>query len=354
MKTGGGRGFPPQQSRDAPLLAAALVVLGVVCATALASSGTTPPGPTWNLATFAANDGGIAAIACPSPHLCIAADDLGSLWTTSDPTGPSSAWRKLHVDGGDAFSWVSCPSIRLCVAADDNGNVLTSNHPTGGGSAWHRADIDGSQGLVEVSCPTASACFIGDADGRLLWSDDPAGGRVAWHITVIKRGFGLTALSCPSASRCVAGDDSGDAAVSTDPRGGQRTWHVAGIDGYNALAGVSCPSLSLCVAVDAEAYSQGSSGQILTSTQPLGGGRSWRRTFTDQGSNFGSVTCSSAKLCVAEDAGGELFASTDPTRTRSWLASNSFGSAGEISCVGRSLCATGAANGVLTTTNPAG
>jgi hypothetical protein len=315
------------------------------------------PGATWKLTGFAASDGGIAGIACPSVHLCVAADDLGALWTTTHPTGARSAWRKVHVDGGNAFSWVSCPSVHLCVADDLNGNVLTSTDPSGGRSAWHRADIDGSRNLFDMSCPTASFCIVGDSAGRLLWSDDPAGGTFAWHSTLITRGDMFTAVSCATASLCVTADVSGNAAVSTDPSGGPPTWGLAGIDGDNALSGLSCPSRSLCVAVDAEAYSQGNSGRVLTSSQPFAGGRPWKTSFVDHGSNFAAVTCSSTTLCVAEDEDGNLLASTHPTRPESWItasSSSAVGSGGEISCVGRSLCATGATDGVLTTTSPAG
>ena len=71
-----------------------------------------------------------------------------------------------------------------------------------------------------------------------------------------------------------------------------------------------------------------------------------------------SVSCPSARLCIAVDTGGHAFVSTDPTGGRSawkWVtvpgASSGFGA---VSCPEVKLCVAIAQDNVLTTTDPTG
>jgi hypothetical protein len=52
-------------------------------------------------------------------------------------------------------------------------------------------------------------------------------------------------------------------------------WTATDVDATNPLAGVSCPSTSLCVAVDG-------AGNVVTSTNPTGGGAAWTVTDVDR------------------------------------------------------------------------
>jgi len=64
------------------------------------------------------------------------------------------------------------------------------------------------------------------------------------------RGVGaINAISCPSLSLCVAVDDIGDVMVSSQPTGGVRSWSIVA-QNFGQFAGVSCPSPSFCAAVD--------------------------------------------------------------------------------------------------------
>ena len=130
-----------------------------------------------------------------------------------------------------------------------------------------------------------------------------------------------TALSCPSTTLCVAVDDRGNVVTSTDPAGGGASWRVTPIaplagstaagGEYGAFQGVSCPSTSFCVAFG---YSNDpSAGAIAISTDPTGGAAAWTVTYVGgDGTALGAVSCPSTSLCVGVDA-GDVVSSKDPT-----------------------------------------
>jgi hypothetical protein len=148
--------------------------------------------------------------------------------------------------------------MALCVAVDDAGNAFTSSQPTGGASAWthRRIDPNATGGLYElngISCPSVSLCTaIVYYGGRVFTSRNPTGAASAWSGTRLAgtRSGASTGISCPSVTLCVIVDDGGNATVSTSPTGGVGAWHQRPIDGVNQLHAVSCPSTELCVAVD--------------------------------------------------------------------------------------------------------
>ena len=197
----------------------------------------------------------------------------------------------------------------------------------------------GPAGLSGVSCPSASLCVAVDRAGNVVSSTSPTGSASAWTIAhvdptsssgcIIGSCHGLTGVSCASATLCVAVDDQGNVITSSSPMGGPSAWKPVNIDsksagcGYSGncygLTGVSCPSASLCVAVDAV-------GNVFTSTNPGGGASAWRTADVDGSSTFctpasgcfglNRVSCSSASLCVAVDANLNVIMSTNPTGGR--------------------------------------
>jgi hypothetical protein len=158
-----------------------------------------------------------------------------------------------------------CASVSLCVVTDDLGNLLTSTDPSSGARAWKRAHIDKTHlgnDLIGVSCPTRRLCVVVDNAGNVLSSTDPTGGKRAWklvHLHLIKSSAG-NALSCPSVSRCVVADGQ-KLASTTHPTGGARAWKLTTIDPGNELTSVSCPSARLCIAGDAD-------GNMLVGRRP--------------------------------------------------------------------------------------
>ena len=73
----------------------------------------------------------------------------------------------------------------------------------------------------------------------------------------------IDSLTCPASTLCVAGDDAGNIITSTNPVGGPPAWTVANVDGGSFIQALSCPSVSLCVAADG-------AFRVLVSTNPAG------------------------------------------------------------------------------------
>jgi hypothetical protein len=221
-----------------------------------------------------------------------------------------------------------------------------------------------------VSCPSASLCVAVDIEGQAVTSTDPTGGSSAWTAALIDRpgvvegeGRLLTGVSCPAVSLCVAVNANGDVLTSTDPSGGGDAWEISHINGTSSLTGVSCPSVSLCVAV-------GGNGDVISSTNPTGGASAWSLVHVGPEQPYLSgISCPSQSLCVAVGS-GEIVSSGDPTGGASaWSAKRlgllgPFGSLQGVNCPSQSLCVavTGetrseggksvAYGDVLTSTNP--
>ena len=78
---------------------------------------------------------------------------------STDPTGGPGAWSitLINDQNGDDLDDISCPTVSFCAAVDAVGDVVTTTDPTGPTSAWHVAKLQ-SNGLWGISCPTSSFC----------------------------------------------------------------------------------------------------------------------------------------------------------------------------------------------------
>ncbi|HET6816322.1 MAG TPA: hypothetical protein VFH66_03750 [Mycobacteriales bacterium] len=292
----------------------------------------------------------LSAISCPTASLCVATDIWGNVISTSDPTA-GAAWTVVNVAATRSLQAVSCPSASLCVVADDSGDVITSTSPTGGSDAWNTTYVGGSTSSYDaaVTCPATTLCIVTDRDGHIFTSTNPTGGAAAWTASNVA----LYSLSCPSVSLCVAVSDAsvGTITTSTNPTGGSSAWISAPL-GVSGIAGVSCPSSVLCVAVD-------DGGNVLASTSPSRG--TWTFGHVDGAAlspnAFTAVSCPSASFCVAVDDVGNALTSTNPTGAGTWAAANVDGThrLWSVSCPSASLCIAGDGVGnVVTSTNPTG
>jgi hypothetical protein len=134
-------------------------------------------------------------------------------------------------------------------------------------------------------------------------------------------------------SLCVAGDWDGDVVTSTDPTGGGSAWSVAyvdtdlesgltGLDTQTAIAGVSCASVSLCVANDGV-------GNVLTSQDPTGGASTWslrratpRILAAPEPRSLYSLGCPSVSFCAGlQSASSTLLSSSEAALTYEPLGS---------------------------------
>jgi hypothetical protein len=369
----------------AALLAASFVLIGVAQAAGPLSWGSPvlvdhqPP---------RAISAGLTAVSCPSVRLCVGVDDFGDLITSAHPTGSGSSWKLVATKAG-SLTGVSCPSARLCVAVGKGGDVLVSKHPRT--RAWSIAHV-GAGDFGGVSCASASLC-VAFQGAQVFVSAEPVDGQHPWRVAYTDSSacattsgcaeVALRAVSCPSRSFCAAVDDAGNVITSTDPTGGSNAWQIAHVDrfvglppscgpftgacGQASLLSVSCPSRSLCVATD-------SAGNVLTSTRPTAGSRAWRAAHVDGPSAppgyalpgpckklsgcagfITSLSCPSARLCLAADPWGVVFVSRRPTRGASaWRAvqpANSYQLVG-ISCPSAALCVAVKSRSALVSTRP--
>ncbi len=212
--------------------------------------------------------------------------------------------------------------------------------------------------LNGIACPSRRLCVAIDRAGGVVWTTDPEGPGSAWHRIDVDRPHELTGIACPSIRLCVAVDSGGDVVSTTDPTAGAGAWSVASVDhnviskdvdsgGPVRLRGIACPSGALCVAVDAV-------GDAFTSTDPAGGARAWSRAHVDTARTRGcsggrqacqlpivGVSCPSTNLCAAVDSGGDILTTTSPTADRPWTlsaASRRIGSLYGVSCPTARLC----------------
>jgi hypothetical protein len=134
--------------------------------------------------------------------------------------------------------------------------------------------------------------------------------------------YGLGPIACPSVSLCVAADSSGNVITSNGPVGGGQAWKVAHVDNNTvscetgecpaSLPVISCPSVSFCIAMD-------TAGSVLTTTDPTAGAAAWISTKLDTPYAVESLSCPSVSLCVAGDDGGDILVSPDPENgARTW------------------------------------
>jgi hypothetical protein len=339
----------------------------------------------------------LQAVSCPSTRLCVATDDAGNVWTSTDPTEGASAWTKANVDGSEKIlSGVSCPTEKLCVAVDyGGGDVLTSTDPTGGAGAWTATDVD-KHTLSDVSCSSETLCVAVGEVGDVVTSTDPTGGAGAWSSTHVIGGGGLIehvscaswglcvadgsedevitsmeptkgeqawssaklelngsleGAACTTADVCVLGDSDSAVVTSTEPMGGASAWTITDLEvGVNSLQGVSCAPAGLCAGVD-------SAGNVVSAADPVGGAGAWKSAHVDDHSLDG-VSCPSAGLCVAVDEAGDVVTSTEPMGAASaWSLADVDGTTPlhGISCPSTTLCVATDKNGnVVTSTEPTG
>jgi hypothetical protein len=234
-------------------------------------------------------------MACPAQSLCIGADN--EVYTSSDPAGGASTWQPTQLSGTSSTGvGISCPTATLCVITRADGTIATSTNPTGGTSAWPVTQVDPGHALDGVVCSAEPRCFMTDSADTVFTSGDPTGGSGAW--TRSSRTPAFLSGACPTSSLCVT-VGIGDIASTTAPDAA--VWTQQSIP--DSLVGVSCPSSSLCVAV-------GTQGALYVSTDPAAG--TWSHTTIDYGLRLTSVSCASVSLCVATDANGHAVRTTNP------------------------------------------
>ena len=263
-----------------------------------------------------------------------------------------------------AMTVLACAAVALIwvagARADTPADPVLADVPTAPGPLlWGDPLPIDLVALNGVSCPSTRLCVAIDASGAVLWSTNPTGPLGAWHLDDVDAGNDLTGISCPSTTLCVGVDAVGDVVSSIDPTGGDAAWSVASVDrnvgapntdtgGTTLTRALSCPSTTLCVAVDAV-------GDAFVSTDPTGGSGAWTGAYVDPGRTRGcttaglgcqpplvGVSCASTALCTAVDFSGDILTTTTPTATTPWTVtatSAQVGSLWALSCPTAGFCA---------------
>jgi hypothetical protein len=250
------------------------------------------------------------AISCPTSSFCVAAGSEGLgrgkpvLLASSDPTDEASAWTEAELPGERQIHSVSCASPSECVATGGDSAVFSSGDPAGG--VWKRADLYPYQplewGSNVVSC-LPKVCLISAEDGYLLSASEPLEGLAAWSGDQLAAFETLYGIACASAKLCV-GFSPYEILVSTHP---QRPGSWKGGPWERSkrppdLTSGSCAPSGFC----AIGGSSGEhAGMIATNPAPARKPRAWHKRRLDD-TPILSVSCPSAKLCVAVDAKGRL------------------------------------------------
>ncbi|MEX2108230.1 MAG: hypothetical protein WD827_05010 [Solirubrobacterales bacterium] len=356
-------------------------LLGLLLAFVLLVVGAgTAVGATWTGVQLTGEAGkvGMFGVSCPSASLCVAVGGNNTVATSTNPTGGVADWKAAYVGEGAILTapnssfngrqirGVSCPSSELCVAVSFDGLIYASTNPTGGEAAWSTVDLDGkgpNTHMLGISCPTPSFCAASAGKGKIVTSTNPTGGVSDWSIATLDHSVELRGISCVSPTFCVAVGDDGDNTTydgeivsSTNPLGG--AWQSVQMPGgQGGLGGVSCPSPALCVTGNLI-------GNLVSSTNPTGSASVWDSVDGGGSVQITGVSCISLSRCVAVDNNGDVLTSTNPTggpgdwtfenvipypQVEETAANHMFG----VSCPSTSLCATVVIKGqIFTSKNP--
>jgi hypothetical protein len=231
----------------------------------------------------------LGEVSCASAHLCVAIDNAGQGFVTSNPTGGKKAWHPVYISGISIES-VGCSSAGTCAAVDYNGAVFSTKNPSG---AWTAGDVTVGTGAAEragVSCAGSGLCAIVSGTSRIATTTSPGG--THWHSTKVKGGS-WNDVSCPSTNRCVAVAgtfSNGRVAVS----GGASGWK-SGKLGKDAAAKIDCPSSSSCFVLS-DYYS----------SHPAARKGAWTKVKVKIDGVQSSVSCPTPKRCYVGTSIGKF------------------------------------------------
>jgi hypothetical protein len=357
----------------------------------------------WRAGLLPAGYNAFEQVVCPSASECLAIDDAGSVVSTRDATASRPVWRIAHIDPAPpagteitvGLRQLSCPSVNLCVVGDDAGRLISSTDPTGPSSAWHAggllnldSDLAGlpPSDLYDITpltdfpfrsltCPSTRLCVALGASAVEV-SSTPAAPS-SWKAAKLPEtelpigapfatsNGSLPSIACPTVSLCVGIDTNGYAISSTDPAGGSAWTAVpvdvpqpAETDQSTNQTYIACASASLCVSEDGE----GQNGTIVSSTQPTTS--HWNRFVPTSADAIPAVDlqCPNGRLCLGlpVEPDADIISSTNPLSTArtAWHTEQLLGLGNPIagvSCASATLCTAYDQNGrIATSTNPTG
>ncbi|MFZ0381759.1 MAG: hypothetical protein WCD11_11310 [Solirubrobacteraceae bacterium] len=291
-------------------------------------SSTTPANLlSWSSATSSSTGlSSITGFSCPTTTFCMAAGSVGGanrIATSTDPGAATPAWSVSTPSV--SVTAVSCApdaalSGSMVICFSSNGS--TTSVSTDGGVTWVAETVaSGSSNAFACAGADASLCVAGTSDGEVSTTTGAAQGASAIWTSPLLVAPGenpvlLFSQSCPSSGLCVGSDGAGRILTSTNPTGGAGAWGSSVVDpNGSGIFNLACASSSACVAFD-------DNGSVLTSSNPSGGGSTWSAPSTSVDANgISALVCPSAGVCVATDFNGNvLTSSTPPFTAASWSA----------------------------------
>lgn len=157
-------------------------------------------------------------ISCPSESFCAVGGDVGTVVVSDDPTGGKAAWsptfvgnpEDFHNGAGPNIDGLDCPSASFCAATMWSGTISTSDEPLGGSSAWNFEGTDGAF-FRAVSCGAGGdLCVAVSRLGFALSSFDASSAEPTWSPPEAFAHEGLEDVACePGGSFCLVVDDQG-------------------------------------------------------------------------------------------------------------------------------------------------
>lgn len=231
--------------------------------------------------------GDLSALSCPASGVCFAVDTLGYVFKLSGgkwAAGPKIDPGPFDVSG---LIWLSCASTTFCLAGDGDGNVFEMR-----GSSWTPI-TSFSNSLWAVSCASATFCMGANGHNQLVEFN---GTSSVVTGSLLAGGGGSLSLSCTSAEFCAAVSASEGATV-WDGTSWSSPVNVEG-DGDGAITSVSCVGPSFCTLVDSAGRDSVYNGISWSAPAPISAGKA---------PDLIAVSCSSETNCAAISASNEVY-----------------------------------------------
>jgi hypothetical protein len=259
----------------------------------------------------------ITGVSCPSAQLCVAVDAAGRVMHSTNPIGGAADWSKparvnptTAPGGGFAgFSAISCPTTTFCIAVDNGASnqIATTTNPTGPASAWTLTTVGNGVLLDSVSCVGSTLCLVGGSN--IYYSATPTGAASTWKATAALSSSNsvVSSLACNTVKLCV-GVGYGNAAVglavgSSAPTSTTWSQGIVGADppaqAASLIDSIACPHRNFCIAVDG-------TSNAYTSGTPVRGAWSLARPLKKNSQSTVSQIACNSMVCVEVDNRGTV------------------------------------------------
>ncbi len=251
-------------------------------------------------------------------------------WATSQVSSQRNAFRDRNRPRSALIAIYSMTFVVIVLAV---GNVAAgastprtsqsdlnaeAQNPTSAG--WSKPIPTGGDSITALTCKSPTFCIGTDYGGDLLYSANPES---SWKVSSrnVSDTGGFSSISCPPGTTlCIAtGANAGDEGYiyySVDPSV-VSSWMSGDVDGTKFLTSVSCPTGNFCVASDAD-------GHVFTTTDPADGASGWKKWQVDGHNRINAVSCGSASECALVDTAGNIITSVSP-KTGKWMTWGSDG-----------------------------